>query len=195
MSVLGRLLYGRRAGEERSAWLRANLQAAAPIVLTSEEFHDGGRLPQESAGRRVGGADRSPQLSWNPLPPAAVRILLVVEDLDVPFPVPAVHCLALLDPSASDGLISGVPAGVLTRSESVPPGIRLLRSTVGRGYRGPEPIKGHGPHRYMFQLFALADADIAPGGKALDRSRPRAALHTLSSPVLARGRLTGTYER
>lgn len=72
----------------------------------------------------------------------------------------------------------------------------MLRSTIGRGYHGPEPIKGHGPHRYTFQLFAFA-ADLRNHSSlaALDAARSRRILAAITAPVLARGRRTGTFER
>jgi phosphatidylethanolamine-binding protein (PEBP) family uncharacterized protein len=67
---------------------------------------------------------------------------------------------------------------------------------MGRGYLGPEPIKGHGPHRYVFQIFALPAAiTSAAGGATLDTAKPRAVLAAVSGPVLARGRLDGRYTR
>ena len=65
----------------------------------------------------------------------------------------------------------------------------------------PAPIKGHGPHRYIFQLFALegplGSLGISPDAAATppDRARPRAVLSAVTSPVLGRGRLTGVFER
>jgi phosphatidylethanolamine-binding protein (PEBP) family uncharacterized protein len=67
---------------------------------------------------------------------------------------------------------------------------------MGRGYMGPEPIKGHGAHRYVFQLFALPSAIIsAEDGARLDSARPRTVLRAVNGPVLARGRLDGLYTR
>lgn len=74
--------------------------------------------------------------------------------------------------------------------------MRVLRSGVGRDYLGPEPIKGHGLHRYVFQLFALPTAiTSAEGDTALDTAKPRAVLSTVSGPALACGRLDGLYTR
>jgi phosphatidylethanolamine-binding protein (PEBP) family uncharacterized protein len=64
------------------------------------------------------------------------------------------------------------------------------------GCHGPVPIKGHGPHRYPFQLFALAErVEDGPAGAPVDRARPRALLSAVTATVLGRGRLTGVFER
>jgi phosphatidylethanolamine-binding protein (PEBP) family uncharacterized protein len=104
-------------------------------------------------------------------------------------PRPFVHCVALIEPQVRE-----LPSGALA-ARSPAAGVRVLRSGMGRGYLGPEPIKGHGPHRYTFQLFALATAAAAGGGAAAEQARPRALLSAVSGPVLAKGRLTGVYER
>jgi phosphatidylethanolamine-binding protein (PEBP) family uncharacterized protein len=190
MSMLGRLLRNRRAGETRMAWQLSNLQGPDTLSLSSQKFEDGGTMPLENCAKFIGGADRSPDLAWSSLPPGTVQLLLVVEDLDVPQGRPAVHCAALIDPAA-DHLEPGALAG-----KEPGPGVRILRSTIGRGYHGPAPIKGHGPHRYVFQLFALGSAlNGEAGGTSLDRARPRAVLAAVVPPVLGRGRLTGVYER
>ena len=190
MTLLGRLLKNRRAGDTHMAWNLPDLQGPEQLTLTSEDFGDGGTMPLKQCAKTVGGADLSPQLSWAPLPPGTAQLLLVVEDIDVPIAKPAVHCLALIDPAAGH-----LEPGALSYRQPGP-GVRVLRSTIGRGYHGPAPIKGHGPHRYVFQLFALSAAvDSASGTTPVDRARPRALLPTITAPVLGRGRLTGVYER
>ena len=41
-------------------------------------------IPRELAGKRVGGNNVSPDLSWSPPPPETTELVLVLEDLDVP---------------------------------------------------------------------------------------------------------------
>ncbi|WP_405975989.1 YbhB/YbcL family Raf kinase inhibitor-like protein [Streptomyces sp. NBC_00988] len=191
MTLLGRLLKNRRAGDAHMAWNLPNLQGPEQLTLTSQDFGDGDGMSLKHCAKQIGGDDLSPHLTWAPLPPGTAQLLLVVEDIDVPMAKPAVHCLALINPSAAEHLEPGALA-----AQHPGPGVRILRSTIGRGYHGPAPIKGHGPHRYVFQLFALSVAvDSASGTTPVDRARPRALLPTITASVLGRGRLTGVYER
>jgi phosphatidylethanolamine-binding protein (PEBP) family uncharacterized protein len=190
MPLLGTILKNRRAGETHLAWNLPNLAGPDTITLTSSAFADGGTIPAEHAGKRAGGSNLSPDLAWSALPPGTTQLLLVVQDTDSPTSQPFVHCVALIDPSR-DGLAPGALSG---RDPAA--GVRVFRSSMGRGYLGPEPIKGHGAHHYVFQLFALPSGLTGPAdGSALDKARPRAVLASIAGPVLARGRLTGTYER
>jgi phosphatidylethanolamine-binding protein (PEBP) family uncharacterized protein len=190
MSVLGWLLRNRHCGATGSAWHRPNLGGPDGLEVSSWDFGNGESIPKAHAGKRVGGENRSPDLIWGTVPDGTAELLLVVEDLDVPTSNPAVHCLALLDPETLESR-NQLRRGGLDRKAPAA-GVRLLRSTIGRGYHGPEPIKGHGAHRYTFQLFALGDRVEGPN---LDRARPRALLAGITAPVIARGRITGTDER
>jgi phosphatidylethanolamine-binding protein (PEBP) family uncharacterized protein len=196
MTLLGTLLKNRRAGETHLAWNLQNLQAPELLSVTSQHFDEGEPIPLRHAGKRIGGDDLSPDLTWSPPPPETTELLLVIEDIDAPLiPKPAVHCLALIDPSRLDASSLHLPAGALSANDPAA-GVRVLRSTVGRGYHGPEPMKGHGPHRYTFQLFALCTrADTIFDRTAADRARPRVFLASITAPVVARGRLTGVFER
>ncbi|MFI1920343.1 YbhB/YbcL family Raf kinase inhibitor-like protein [Nocardia sp. NPDC020380] len=190
MSVLGRLLHNRRAGDTHTAWNLPNLHGPELLTLTSRHFGHGEAMPKAHCGKNIGGDNLSPHLAWTPPPAATAQLLLVVEDIDVPLTKPAVHCVALVDPATAHL----EPGALAARTPG--PGVRVLRSTIGRGYQGPGPIKGHGPHRYIFQLFALeTPLDSIPDAPSPDRARPRALLPAITAPVLGRGRLTGTYER
>jgi phosphatidylethanolamine-binding protein (PEBP) family uncharacterized protein len=194
MTLLGTLLKNRRGRDSDSAWNRPNLQGPELLIVTSESFEDGQSIPREHAGKRVGGKNLSPDLTWNPPPPETTELLLAVEDLDGPIPKPAVHCLALIDPSLLD-TPSHLPLGGLS-AKAPASGVQILRSTIGRGYQGPEPLKGHGPHRYTFQIFALSSkASSSADASKLNRVRSRAFLSAISGTVIARGRLTGIDER
>jgi phosphatidylethanolamine-binding protein (PEBP) family uncharacterized protein len=194
MTLLGTLLKNRRAGDAYSAWNLPNLQGPELLSVTSQNFEEGGLIPLENVGKRVGGRNLSPDLTWSPPRPETTELVLVVEDLDVPISKPAVHCLALIDPSRL-GSANHLPQGALSADEPAA-GVRILRSTISRGYHGPEPIKGHGPHRYTFEVFALSGQASSPvDGAKLDREKPRAVLSSLTARVTARGRLTGIYER
>lgn len=194
MKLPGSLLKNRRSGDTHSAWNLTNLQGPELLTVTSQSFDEGGSIPLEQATKLVGGKDVSPDLTWSLPPPDTAELLLVVEDFDVPFSKPAVHCFALIDPSRIDSP-NHLALGALSAKEPAA-GVRILRSSIGRGYHGPGPLKGHGPHRYTFEVFALSlQASNTVDGAKLGRARPRTVLSSLIGPVVARGRLTGVYER
>lgn len=192
MAVLGAVLRNRRAGAAHLVWNLPNLAGPESLAVTSAAFGDGEAVPAAHAGKRAGGRNVSPQLAWSAPPEGTAQLLLVVEDPDAPTRKPFVHCVALIDPAGLDGVL---PEGALAAAGAAA-GVRILRSGMGSGYLGPEPIRGHGPHHYVFQLFALPEAlTRTAGGAALERARPRAVAASVTGPVLARGRLTGVYER
>ena len=188
MGVVGTLLKNRRAGEAHLAWNLPGLSGPETLEVRSAAFGDGAAIPVQHAGKRAGGRNLSPELSWTAPPPGTAELLLVIEDIDAPMGSPFVHCVAVIDPD-----VRALDAGALDgRQPAI--WVRVLRSTMGRGYAGPEPIKGHGPHRYVFQVFAMG-APVAADRNWAESARPRALLAAVTGPVLGRGRLTGVYER
>lgn len=136
-------------------------------------------MPIRHAGRGVGD-DASPALQWTGIPSGALALVLLLDDIDVPLPAPLTHCVAVL---AADR--AGLAEGDFTATT-----VRVVPTMLGRrGYCGPRPIPGHGPHRYRFHLLALDRA--VPDGA----TNPRAVLDAADGHVLARGTLTGTFER
>ena len=181
MALLGKLFHSVRAGAHRSPLAGSGFAAPESITVTSSAFTDGGAMPQSSAGKGVGD-NTSPPLRWDGLPPDTRQVVLIIDDVDVPLPRPLLHTVAVIEPT-----VDGVAAGSLQPGTT---GMRFIRADLGHhGYAGPRPIPGHGPHHYRFQVFAVDEpiADSITSSKTL--------LAAMSGHVLARGVLTGTYER
>jgi Raf kinase inhibitor-like YbhB/YbcL family protein len=181
MDLLGKVLRRVRAGEQRSPLSGSGFDAPVSITVTSSAFTDGGPMPASSAGKGVGD-NMSPTLQWTGLPPETRHVVLIIDDIDVPLPRPLVHTIAVIDPT-----LDGVAAGSLRPGTA---GMRFIRADLGhRGYAGPRPIPGHGPHHYRFHVFAIDEAIVD------NVSTAKALLAAMTGHVLARGMLTGTYER
>lgn len=177
LALLGRALSGRRSDERRSIVHAAGLQTSGSLELTSPDFADGAPMPIETTAY---GANSSPALTWSGVPDGTAELMLVMEDIDVPMRTPVVHTAAVLAPT-----VTGIARGGLADAAT-----RFLKVMMGRtGYQGPQPIPGHGAHRYRFHLYAL-DAPL-PASTERVRDVPEA----VAGHVLAVGTVTGTYEK
>ena len=179
MPLLGKLLRRFRAGEARSPLAGPEYICAVRIDVTSPAFTDGGAIPQKHAGKGVGD-NVSPALQWAGVPPEAKQLVLIMDDLDVPLPKPLMHTIAVIAPD-----LGGLGEGELKPGTT---GVRLIKA-FGDAYVGPRPIPGHGAHHYRFLVFAL---DQSVPDSVAD---PGALLSAIAGHVVARGVLTGTYER
>jgi len=181
---LGVALRNRRAGQHTLVWTRADLQGPENFTLTSPAFEHGTPIPERHRGRLFG-ANISPALNWTQPPPGTAELVLIVQDPDVPFGKPATHALALgIDPS-----LTGIAENALVNPSPVD-GIRHGKGPLGRrGWAGPMPIRSHGPHAYVFQLFALDQAVDLPASFTLDD-----VIATSAGHAIGRARLDGTYE-
>jgi Raf kinase inhibitor-like YbhB/YbcL family protein len=169
------------AGERRSPLAGSGFAAPEEITVASAEFENGGPMPKSSAGKGVG-EDISPQLSWSGIPPQAQQLVLIIDDVDVPLPRPLLHTVAVIEPG-----VRHVDAGELKPGTD---GLRFIPGSLGHHrYAGPRPIPGHGPHRYRFLVFALDE----PVAESVTKSK--ALVKQMAGHVVARGVLTGTYER
>jgi Raf kinase inhibitor-like YbhB/YbcL family protein len=177
--VIGRLLRPVRtsaAGSPLSA-----LATPPTLTVSSPSFTDGGPIPRVHAGKGVGD-NISPQLRWSGVPAGTAELVLVMDDVDVPFPRPLIHTIAIVDPA-----LTALDEGALAPGTA---GLRFLRGTLREiGYTGPRPIPGHGAHHYRFLLFAL---DVAVPAAV---TTSKGLLAAMAGHVLAAGVLTGTYQR
>jgi Raf kinase inhibitor-like YbhB/YbcL family protein len=153
------------------------------ISVSSEWFQNGETMPPRSAGVGVG-ENVSPPLMWSGVPAGTAEIAIIIEDPDAPLPRPFVHMIAYH--IAPNNLTLG--EGALNREAR---DILFGKSTAGaRGYMGPRPIPGHGPHRYRFYVLALnrpLGTLIAPKLKTF--------LKRISGRTIGYGCLVGIYER
>jgi Raf kinase inhibitor-like YbhB/YbcL family protein len=183
-SSLGRTLRRVRAGYGKIVSENEHF-ARVPdrISLESPAFEDGGSIPPRYT---ADGEKISPPLAWR-CARDAESLVLIVEDPDAPYPDPTVHLIAWdLPPDLPE-----LPEGELKS-----PGHEGLYEMLGRNayhqsaWLPPDPPRGHGPHLYVFQAFALM--------RKLDFARPpsrKAVVTAMCGQVLAKGVLAGTYER
>lgn len=179
---IGRLLRNRRAGHHTLVWAR--LDGPESFTLTSPAFEHQTAIPERLKGR-VRGPNLSPELSWTTPPQGTAELVLIVEDPDVPMRTAATHAAAVgIAPTTTS-----LPEGALAHPSPVP-GVMLGKSAMGRrGYIGPMPIPSHGPHSYVFQLFALDTTLSLPDGFTLAQLTAAMEGH-----VIGRARLDGTFE-
>jgi Raf kinase inhibitor-like YbhB/YbcL family protein len=150
-------------------------------LLSSIAFKDGEKIPVKYT---CDGQGISPPLAWGEPPQKTQAFALIVDDPDAPGGV------------FTHWVLFNVPANVRQLGEGVPAQERLQNGALqGKndfgsiGYGGPCPP--HGPaHRYLFTLYALdAPLDFKPSASK------KQLLDATKRHILARGQLTGTYQR
>ena len=182
---IGRALSGVR-GDASSLLSADPAFAAVPdvIQLTSPAFPQNGPIP---VAYTEDGAKVSPPLCWIGVPPEAEGLVLLIEDQDSPTPRPLVHAI-LAGLAPRDGELA---EGALPSPDHEGEDHGLGRNSfMRRAWLPPDPPRGHGPHRYAFQIFAtdqVPEFSHVPGRGAL--------IEVLRGHVIARGMLVGTYER
>lgn len=177
---LGKLLKGVRAGHGKLALARlgaGDTMNKGGFRLTSPAFSDGEPLdPCFTADEEDAVA---PPLEWTAPPPGTQELAIIVEDPDAPSPEPFCHWLVW-------GLAP--QAGKLLEGEAPP---RAGKNSFGNSeWLPPDPPTSHGPHDYVFQIFAL-DLPLAlmPGAGRSD------LVAAMEGHVLAAAVITGTYQR
>lgn len=157
------------------------MQVQATLSLSSTAFQDGGNIPNKYTCQ---GQDVSPPLSWGAPPAGTLSLALVVEDLDSP------------GGRFAHWIIFNIPLDIRELNEAVSPQSRLPNGALegkndfGKiGYGGPCPPSGK-PHRYQFTIYALDTALNLEAGPS-----KKQVLNALEGHILARGQLTGLYQR
>ena len=177
---LGKAIRNARAGHAKLAVARFASETTLGrngFSLRSAAFSDGGELdPCFTADEEDAVA---PPLAWSAPPPGSQELVLVVEDPDAPAPEPFVHWLVWgLKPQK----------GQLLEGETPP---RVGKNSFQNSeWLLPDPPTAHGPHDYVFQLFALdLPLTLMPGA---GRSE---LFEAMEGHVIGAAVLTGTYQR
>ncbi|UCE97149.1 MAG: YbhB/YbcL family Raf kinase inhibitor-like protein [Dehalococcoidia bacterium] len=151
------------------------------LSISSPTFNDGEKIPAKFT---CDGQDISPQLDWSGIPKGTESLTLIVEDPDAPGGIFTHWMIFNISPD-NKGLSEATPA-----MPKLPDGSLQVDNDFGRmGYGGPCPPPGK-PHRYHFTLYALdRKLDLAIG------SSRNQVLNGIKNQILAKGRLTGIYQR
>jgi phosphatidylethanolamine-binding protein (PEBP) family uncharacterized protein len=187
MTTIGELLRPIRSGTSKLAGNDPRLATRATLDVRSPAFESGTSMPAQYRGF----SGIFPPLEWSNVPAETRELVVIVEDVDVPFPAPLVHAIAYGISPAKRGFAAGeIPKlGIGTPS-------RILDAELGKGagiapgFVPVTPIPGHGPHRYVFQVFAL-DTNLTLFVRPPTK---RELLEAMASHVIARGATVGLAE-
>jgi len=164
------------------------------LTITSANFKEGETLGQEfilssDYGFGCAGGNKSPQLSWSGAPAGTKSF--------------AVHCF---DPDAPTGsgfwhwVVVNIPANVTELKMGagneitglLPKGAMQTRTDFGKpGYGGPCSPEGHGPHRYVFTVFAVKEEKLPVNE---DTSAAIVGFY-LNFNTLEKAAITGKFQR
>ena len=161
------------------------------FVLRSPDFAEGDTLPQDfvHSAMGAGGRNVSPALEWTDAPAGTRSFALTMYDPDAPTGSGWWHWVVYDIPAGAGSLPRGAGAA---GGAQLPAGAKQGRTDFGsQEYGGAAPPPGHGPHRYVFTLYALnvdkldvpADASAAYVGFNIHFAK------------VGEARLTAKYER
>ena len=152
------------------------------FTVSSTGFTDGGDLPDAQVYAK---GNRSPQLSWSGAPEGTKSFAVTCYDPDAPTGSGFWHWTVANIPADVTGLAEGASSGGL------PAGAVEGRTDFGEpGFGGAAPPPGHGPHRYIFTVFAVDTErlDVTPENSGAVFG------FNLHFHTLARASITAVYE-
>ena len=152
------------------------------FTLTSNDITDGGVLPDAQVHAK---GNTSPHLAWSGAPEGTKSYAVTCFDPDAPTGSGFWHWT-----------VANLPADVTELATGASPDAMPAGSVEGRtdygapGFGGAAPPPGHGPHRYIFTVFAVDvdRLDVTP-----DNSGAVFGFN-LHFHTLAKASITGVYE-
>lgn len=149
------------------------------FTLTSTDFKDGDTLPDAQVQAK---GNTSPHLAWSGAPEGTKSFAITCYDPDAPTGSGFWHWTVANIPAD----VTEIPAG-----GPVPAGAVEGRTDYGEpGFGGAAPPPGHGPHRYIFTVFAVdtEKLDVTPEDSGAKYG------FNLHFHTLAKASITATYE-
>jgi Raf kinase inhibitor-like YbhB/YbcL family protein len=159
--------------------------------LTSPDIQPNGPIAMEQVFNAFGcsGQNISPALAWSGAPEGTRSFALLCHDPDAPTGGAGWwHWLVVNIPASATGLPKN--AGTAD-GNNLPTGAMQVATDFGApGWGGPCPPVGHGPHRYVFTLYAIGTErlDVAATGASL-------AGFMVNMSAIGKTSLTGIFER
>jgi len=152
------------------------------FTLTSQDLTDGGTLPDAQVQAR---GNTSPHLAWSGAPEGTKSFAITCYDPDAPTGSGFWHWT-----------VANIPADVTELAEGASPDGLPRGAVEGRtdfgepGFGGAAPPPGHGPHRYIFTIFAVdvERLDVTPENSGAVFG------FNLHFHTLAKASITGLYE-
>ena len=152
------------------------------FTVTSKDITDGGVLPDAQVQAK---GNRSPHLSWSGAPEGTKSYAITCYDPDAPTGSGFWHWTVANIPADVTELAEGAS------SDGLPRGAVEGRTDFGEpGFGGAAPPPGHGPHRYIFTVFAVDTErlDVTPENSGAVFG------FNLHFHTLAKASITGVYE-
>ncbi len=152
------------------------------FTLTSNGIADGGVLPDAQVQAK---GNRSPHLKWSGAPEGTRSFAVTCFDPDAPTGSGFWHWTVANIPADVTELAEGAsPAGL-------PKGAVEGRTDFGEpGFSGAAPPPGHGPHRYIFTVFAVDTERL----EVTPENSGAVFGFNLHFHTLAKASITGVYE-
>lgn len=149
------------------------------FTVTSNDFADGATLPDAQVYAH---GNRSPHLTWSDAPEGTKSYAITCYDPDAPTGSGFWHWTVANIPADVTEIAAGGP---------IPAGAVEGRTDFGQpGFGGAAPPAGHGPHRYIFTVFAvdIEKLDVSPENSGAIFG------FNLHFHTLAKASITGVYE-
>ncbi|TFZ02177.1 YbhB/YbcL family Raf kinase inhibitor-like protein [Ramlibacter henchirensis] len=184
--ALGHALRDRRAGLDKLVFNTCGMRSGLGMLkVTSLAFADHAPIPERYT---ADGEGLSPPIDWTGVPESAHSLVLIVEDADAPTSDPLVHAIVVDIPPQDASMHEGALKSPGHAGEDDLHAGR--NSYFMAGWIPPDPPRGHGQHRYAFQLFALAE-----GRRFSGKPTRGEVLKAIQERGIAGGMLVGTYTR